>query len=318
MQSEVITQPPPNAELNAALAKAQAEIDPPPKNRLVDFTDKNGRRVHYKYADLADVISAVRKPFSSNGLAVIHQLDYFGQLYGLKTSIVHSSGQSISCWYPLPDPLKSQIRAQEFGSAITYARRYSLSALAGIASEEDDDGAAAPPVNPPPKKITQQAPQSKPAIQKKPAQNFAPADLIELYKLDALMNERGISNDSVIYFLKEVYNATPKSIPKAAVGVLIQLLEAEGANDATIMAAAVKKENEKKAASILDPGEVVVKIGNQTTGKRMRDIPETKLKEMLTWARGQLKSNPTGPQTAVIAEFQVQATEFLKSMGVEV
>jgi hypothetical protein len=129
--------------LAAALAKAQGSINPPAKTRKVDFTDKNGRRVKYNYADLADVIDCIRKPLSENGLAVTHRLEFRTEGYGLITELIHEAGEKLSAWYPLPEP--GNIRPQEFGSAITYARRYSLSALLGIASEEDDDAEAASP-----------------------------------------------------------------------------------------------------------------------------------------------------------------------------
>ncbi len=135
-------------KLTEALAKAQAEIKPPIKNRHVNFTH-NGKTTKYSYADLADVIEAVRLPLSKNGLAVAHQLEYSPAGYGLKTSLLHISGERLTTWYPLPDPMKQQIRAQEFGSALTYARRYSISSIVGIASEEDDDGQGAAPTDPP-------------------------------------------------------------------------------------------------------------------------------------------------------------------------
>ena len=150
------------SKLAEALSKAQAKIKAPPKNRTVDYKDKNGRRIFYKYADLADVIECVREPLSENGLCIVHMLVLEGDVYGLKTSLLHSSGEKIDSWYPLPHPVKQAIRAQDFGSALTYARRYSLSSLVGIASEEDDDGASAPEVTPPPQpkpEIKNHAPQ---------------------------------------------------------------------------------------------------------------------------------------------------------------
>lgn len=128
-------------KLPLALSKAQAAIPAPQKKRKVDFIDKQGRRVHYNYADLSDVIECIRKALADNELSVVHRLEYAESGYGMRTELWHSSGEMLSTWYPLPDP--QGIKAQEFGSAITYARRYSISALLGIASEEDDDGAEA-------------------------------------------------------------------------------------------------------------------------------------------------------------------------------
>ncbi len=127
--------------LAAALAKAQLEITAPKKNKKVDFTDKNGRRVNYSYADLADVIAAAQAALSKNELAVTHRIvpDLNGKAgCHLHTQIIHSSGESLDCWYPLPDP--RDMRPQEFGSALTYARRYSYSCIVGVAADEDDDG----------------------------------------------------------------------------------------------------------------------------------------------------------------------------------
>lgn len=136
----------PTPKLAEALAKAQGSIEAPAKTKLVDFINNKNQRVKYNYADLADLIACIRKPLSENGLWPVHQIGYFEETrgYGMRTTLMHSSGESISTWYPLPDPM-SEIKPQEFGSALTYARRYSLSALLGIASEEDDDGQNAPP-----------------------------------------------------------------------------------------------------------------------------------------------------------------------------
>jgi hypothetical protein len=159
-ESRLTQYPSPGAKLAEALSKAQLEFKAPKKNKHVDFTH-NGQRTKYSYADLADVIEAIREPLGKNGLAVIHQLAYDGQYYGLKTSLVHSSGEFVDTWYPLPDPSTSSIKPQSFGSALTYGRRYSLSSLVGIASDEDDDGQSAEPSN------QQKPPEEKPkAVQK--------------------------------------------------------------------------------------------------------------------------------------------------------
>lgn len=158
------------SKLAEALAKAQLKIQPPKKNRDVDFLDKNGRRVKYSYADLADLIEAV-KPLHDNGISYFHQME-ISEHHGiiLKTTIRHSSGEELSTYYPLPDP--TAMKPQEFGSSLTYGRRYSLSLLVGVASEEDDDGAAALP--PEKKKLVNNAPvyKPKPEAQPQPKDEF--------------------------------------------------------------------------------------------------------------------------------------------------
>jgi len=115
-------------ELAAALAAAQGMMENAVMNRV---------NPHFKskYADLAAVLSAARKPLSANGLAIVQTIGD-GVLH---TRLLHTSGQWIASEHPLP----MAGRPQEIGSALTYARRYSLSALIGIAADEDDDATGA-------------------------------------------------------------------------------------------------------------------------------------------------------------------------------
>jgi hypothetical protein len=126
--------------LAEALSKAQGKINAPKKNKTAGFYDKKGNWREYCYADLADVLEAIKGPLSENALAITQSLgiDTAGG-YGLKTTLHHSSGESIESWYPLPNPA-SEISPQAFGSELTYARRYSITALIMTAADEDDDG----------------------------------------------------------------------------------------------------------------------------------------------------------------------------------
>lgn len=126
MKSEQIT------ELAAALAKAQGSMAPAVMNRV---------NPHFKskYADLSAVMDAIRAPLAANGLAVTQTTEIRDGALVLATTLHHSSGQWIASEYPLP----AAGRPQEMGSALTYARRYSLSALIGVAADEDDDVNAA-------------------------------------------------------------------------------------------------------------------------------------------------------------------------------
>ena len=118
------------AELAAALAKAQAAMGPAVFNKV---------NPHFKnrYADLAAVFSAL-KPFHENGISFTCATQFREGTFLLRTTMRHSTGQWIAADYPLP----LNAKPQEIGSALTYARRYSLSALAGVAADEDDDGEA--------------------------------------------------------------------------------------------------------------------------------------------------------------------------------
>jgi hypothetical protein len=128
-------------QLALALAKAQLQMKVPKKTQTVDFTDKQGRRIKYSYAELSDIIECYRKPLNEHCMVLSSSIDIREHGLVLITSLIHESGETLDSVYPLPDP--STVSAQMFGSALTYARRYSTCALLGIAAEDDDDGASA-------------------------------------------------------------------------------------------------------------------------------------------------------------------------------
>ena len=104
---------------------------------------KQGNKVN-KYADLASVWDAIRDPLAANGISVVQAPRADGPKVTVETLLVHSSGQ----W--MKDELTmtaQQASPQAIGSAITYARRYALAAMVGVAPIEDDDGNAASGVN---------------------------------------------------------------------------------------------------------------------------------------------------------------------------
>lgn len=115
-------------ELATALALAQGAM------KAATFNKVNP---HFKnrYADLAAVIDAIRAPLAANGLSYSQTTEIRDGGLVLVTTLRHSSGQWIASEYPLP----SAAKPQELGSALTYARRYSLSAIACIAADDDDD-----------------------------------------------------------------------------------------------------------------------------------------------------------------------------------
>ena len=150
------------ARLGVALAKAQGSMS---------FAKKDSANPHFKssYADLASVWAAIREPLSANGLSIIQRLtgsDRTGVV--VVTTLLHSSGEYVNdrIWMPVP----ANATPQQYGSAITYARRYSLSALVGVAAD-DDDGNAASERAPAPQAQARKAP---PAQAKKPAPESAP------------------------------------------------------------------------------------------------------------------------------------------------
>jgi len=140
-------------QLIPCFIKAQAEIGTVKKNGKVKV-EKNGKAYGWKYALLSDIIDYIREILTSNKLSFVQSIEsdstyrklttkegevkeWYETLSVLKTRIYHESGQFIESKIALP--CKDQKDAHALGSAITYARRYSLVSLLGI-PQEDDDG----------------------------------------------------------------------------------------------------------------------------------------------------------------------------------
>jgi len=120
------------AGLAKALAKAQGQVE---------NASKASVNPHFKskYADLAEVLNTVRPIFSSCGLSFVQMPSFLDGIVSVETMLVHESGEWIS--EAASSPITKQ-DAQGVGSAITYLRRYSLAAFAGIAQEDDDANAS--------------------------------------------------------------------------------------------------------------------------------------------------------------------------------
>lgn len=122
-------------QLGTALALAQGEI----KGAI---RDSENPHLHSKYADLAAVWDACRGPLSRNGLAVVQCPDADGPKVTLTTLLIHSSGEYITSVLSLTSNRDKFDGPQVAGSAITYARRYALAAMIGVAPDDDDAEAA--------------------------------------------------------------------------------------------------------------------------------------------------------------------------------
>ena len=122
-----------NKELFAALAKFQKSVTDPKKDKVVNYG-----KTKFTYADLDSVLKAVRPLLAEQGLSFTQIPMADGNRVGVQTIIMHSSGQYIES-EPFLIPAKQQ-DAQGYGSCMTYAKRYTLSALLGVSADEDDDG----------------------------------------------------------------------------------------------------------------------------------------------------------------------------------
>ena len=119
-------------ELATALAKTQGKLE---------HAAKSSTNPHFnsRYADLAELLNAVRPALSKHGLSVTQHPAYEDGIVSVETLLMHTSGEWISS--TLSSPV-FKADAQGIGSATTYCRRYSLAAIIGI-SQADDDGNAA-------------------------------------------------------------------------------------------------------------------------------------------------------------------------------
>src|SRR2546421_5813957 len=126
----------------AALAKAQAELTNPEKSLIATIRSAFPRERDrtFRYAPLSSGLDIVRKSLGRHEIATIQAtaIDKDGGLLRLTTVLAHSSGEWISSEWPVCQ-ITDIASAQRMGAALTYARRYALFTLVGIAGEDDLD-----------------------------------------------------------------------------------------------------------------------------------------------------------------------------------
>jgi len=166
-------------ELATALSKAQGEMKPSSKSGTNPF-------FKHSYATFDDVLESVKKPLADNGLAFMQMIDKNEDGQILISLLMHGSGQWISSTTALNVFAEKGTNAlQDIGKAITYMKRYALSAMLGVSSDEDDDGDSAkgkvaqkPAPKPAQKPVVKQAP--KPALVQPPDNVFESAPVVEM------------------------------------------------------------------------------------------------------------------------------------------
>jgi hypothetical protein len=201
--------------LAAAVAAFQGAISIIGRDRDVEVKSDKGRYT-FRYATLAALWKVARAPLAANGLALLQSpevvTDGARTLVRVTTTLRHVSGEQEVNVLALP---VAQVTPQGIGSAISYARRYAMGALLGLASEdEDDDGAAAagnetaprsmgrPPPTPP-RKATQGAPVSAAELEQQMASCRTVA---ELSKVGARVKDAGLDAAEQAR-LRGIYNA---------------------------------------------------------------------------------------------------------------
>ena len=126
----------------AALAKAQAELTNPEKSLIASIPSpfpREGEKT-FRYASLASGLDIVRKSLGQHEIATVQTtaIDQDSGQIRLTTLLAHASGEWISSDWPVC-PISEMAMPQRMGAALTYARRYALFALVGIAGEDDLD-----------------------------------------------------------------------------------------------------------------------------------------------------------------------------------
>jgi hypothetical protein len=127
------------SKISAALLLAQKEISGAKKGATNPF-------FKMKYSDLGSVMEACKDAFNNHGISVIQPIELIDGINVVKTILLHESGEYITS--SMKVSCKNPENPQEMGSAITYAKRYALQALAFIPSEDDDGEVATKPSRP--------------------------------------------------------------------------------------------------------------------------------------------------------------------------
>lgn len=165
---------------------------------LKDSTNPHFRT---KYASLAAILEAVEQPLLENGLILVHLILQVNDTdIILVTRLFHESGQYLESTYPIPHIAD----LQKMGSAITYAKRYSVSALLSVVGEDDDDAEST-------------------KIQNKPV---SAAETEKTSKIKAAREAAGLSREQVIQLLKDNFNTeSPRSLTHQQLDRLLELIQ---------------------------------------------------------------------------------------------
>ena len=130
------------AALAAALAKAQIELSNPEKSLIgsIETKDRNAPERLFRYASLASGLEIVRKTLGQHAIATVQTtaIDQASGIVNLTTVLAHASGEWIASDWPVC-PISETAAPHRMGAALTYARRYALFTLVGIAGEDDLD-----------------------------------------------------------------------------------------------------------------------------------------------------------------------------------
>ena len=144
------------------------------------------------------MLAHVRPALAAHGLTLTQEVICRPEKVGVKTSVFHSSGEFID-YRPLWLPAPAEATPQAYGSAITYARRYSLLAALNLASASDDDGAGS----------------GRPAGSGKPKPSGKTATEKQIAKIHAIAREAGISGEQLAAGARRDFGCESLAAPHA-------------------------------------------------------------------------------------------------------
>lgn len=225
----------PTPSLNAALAKAKAEIPAILANRTVKIPTKAGREITFTYAELEEILPSVTPILSSNGLAIAHQMGFVEGKYCLISTLRHESGEQLESLFLLPSDFADP---KDLGVKISYGRRYNTLCLLDVTVVEPNSrdweetkrkvakeikqeaGLIQKPSNPKEGSILHDmsgispqktvSPLSRPQPPKKEAglpMNGQPDRNLLNTEIESVMKRKGISTDQARAILQELFNA---------------------------------------------------------------------------------------------------------------
>lgn len=203
------------SKLAEALAKAQAEFQPAEK-------DKVNPHFGSRFASLGSITKATRAALTKNGLAVSQHPGRTQTGVTCESVLRHPGGETLSATAEVPF---ASVNAQAYGSALTYARRYSYAALLQIEIDEDDDAnaASAPPMpasKAPPRKMPIQdvAPEEPPhpaeELSLTPSPRERPPAIVFRFGKSKGQNSHAVPDETLAWYLK-VAEAAMKDETKA-------------------------------------------------------------------------------------------------------
>ena len=129
------------AAIATALAKAQTELSNPEKAMIgTVYNSRSDSPQSFRYASLSSGLDIVRKTLGGQQIAIAQttDIDRASGMVNLTTVLLHTSGEWISSDWPVC-PLSETSAPRRMGAALTYARRYALFTMVGIAGEDDLD-----------------------------------------------------------------------------------------------------------------------------------------------------------------------------------